>query len=319
MSTHKVAIVAMQGVQLLDVIGPSDVFAEANRQSGIDYYSVEIISTSGSPVRGSSGLALIPDRSIDEGTSDVDTLLVAGDPLIQERPLSNSLLRWVKDASRRAGRFGSVCSGAFVLGEAGLLNGRRATTHWSQAAEFAKRFPEVKLEPNRIFTKDGNVWTSAGVTAGIDLALAIVEKDLGLEIALKVARELVVFLKRPGGQTQFSTLLAGQVAQKTPIRVAQDFIADNLSADLGVAAIARRVGMSERNFSRQFKQEVGMTPADYVESMRLEAGRRLAEDTSIPLKKIATDIGFHDDVAFRRSFSRRFGTSPASYRRSFGS
>ncbi|MDK1374309.1 MULTISPECIES: GlxA family transcriptional regulator [unclassified Sinorhizobium] len=319
MSTHKIAIVAMQGVQLLDVIGPSDVFAEANRQSGQDYYSVEIVSTAGSPLRGSSGLVLVPDRSIDDEPSLVDTLLVAGDPLIQERPISEALLRWVKETSARASRFGSVCSGAFVLGEAGLLNGRKATTHWSQAAEFSKRFPEVKLEPNRIFTKDGNVWTSAGVTAGIDLALAIVEKDLGLEIALKVARELVVFLKRPGGQTQFSTLLAGQIAQKTPIRSAQDFIADNLAADLTVAAIARRVGMSERNFSRQFKQEVGMTPADYVESMRLEAGRRLAEDTSIPLKKIATDIGFTDDVAFRRSFVRRFGTSPAAYRRSFGS
>ncbi len=319
MSTHKIAIVAMQGVQLLDVIGPSDVFAEANRQSGSYYYSVEIVSTSGTPVRGSSGLALIPDRLIDDGPSDFDTLLVAGDPLIQERPLAAGLLSWVKDTSARATRFGSVCSGAFVLGEAGLLNGRRATTHWSQASEFARRFPEVNLEPNRIFTRDGNVWTSAGVTAGIDLALAIVEQDLGLDIALKVARELVVFLKRPGGQTQFSTLLAGQVAQKTPIRAAQDFIADNLSADLTVAAIARRVGMSERNFSRQFKQEIGMTPADYVESVRLEAGRRLAEDSTIPLKKIATDIGFNDDVAFRRSFVRKFGTSPAAYRKSFGS
>ncbi|MDE3795792.1 GlxA family transcriptional regulator [Sinorhizobium meliloti] len=319
MSTHKIAIVAMQGVQLLDVIGPSDVFAEANRQSGSHYYSVEIVSTSGTPVRGSSGLALIPDRLIDDGPSDFDTLLVAGDPLIQERPLAAGLLRWVKETSARATRFGSVCSGAFVLGEAGLLNGRRATTHWSQASEFAKRFPEVNLEPNRIFTKDGNVWTSAGVTAGIDLALAIVEQDLGLDLALKVARELVVFLKRPGGQTQFSTLLAGQVAQKTPIRAAQDFIADNLSADLTVAAIARRVGMSERNFSRQFKQEIGMTPADYVESVRLEAGRRLAEDSTIPLKKIATDIGFNDDVAFRRSFVRKFGTSPSAYRKSFGS
>ncbi|WDZ79968.1 GlxA family transcriptional regulator (plasmid) [Ensifer adhaerens] len=318
MAVHKIAILAMQGVQLLDVVGPSDVFAEANRQSGTDYYAVEVISTSGTPVRGSSGLALIPDRSIEQGISDVDTLLVAGDPLIQERPLSTALLEWVKEVSSRASRFGSVCSGAFVLGEAGLLNGRRATTHWSQAAEFSKRFPDVKLEPNRIFTKDGNVWTSAGVTAGIDLALAIVEKDLGLDIALKVARELVVFLKRPGGQTQFSTLLAGQLAQKTPIRAAQDFIADNLSADLTVATMARRIGMSERNFSRQFKQDVGMTPADYVESMRLEAGRRLAEDTSIPLKKIATDIGFHDDIAFRRSFVRRFGTSPAAYRKSFG-
>lgn len=220
MSTHKIAIVAMQGVQLLDVIGPSDVFAEANRQSGLGYYSVEVVSTSGSPVRGSSGLALIPDRLIDEEPSEVDTLLVAGDPLIQERPLTENLLRWVKQASAKANRVGSVCSGAFVLGEAGLLTGKRATTHWSQASEFARRFPDVKLEPNRIFTKDGNVWTSAGVTAGIDLALAIVEQDLGLEIALRVARELVVFLKRPGGQTQFSTLLAGQIAQKTPIRAA---------------------------------------------------------------------------------------------------
>ncbi|WP_104668155.1 GlxA family transcriptional regulator [Ensifer adhaerens] len=318
MSTHRIAIVAMQGVQLLDVVGPSDVFAEANRQSGRDYYSVEVVSTSGSPVKGSSGLALIPDHLIDDEPGAFDTLLVAGDPLIQERPLPEALLLWVKRMTEHTGRFGSVCSGAFVLGAAGLLDGKRATTHWSQAAEFAKRFPDVKLEPNRIFTKDGNVWTSAGVTAGIDLALAIVEEDLGLEIALKVARELVVFLKRPGGQTQFSTLLAGQIAQKTPIRVAQDFIADNLAADLTVGAVANRVGMSERNFSRQFKQEVGMTPADYVESMRLEAGRRLAEDTSIPLKKIATDIGFNDDVAFRRSFSRRFGTSPAAYRRSFG-
>ncbi|GEC37954.1 transcriptional regulator GlxA family with amidase domain [Sinorhizobium meliloti] len=319
MSTHKIAIVAMQGVQLLDVIGPSDVFAEANRQSGLGYYSVEVVSTSGSPVRGSSGLALIPDRLIDEEPSEVDTLLVAGDPLIQERPLTENLLRWVKQTSAKANRVGSVCSGAFVLGEAGLLTGKRATTHWSQASEFARRFPDVKLEPNRIFTKDGNVWTSAGVTAGIDLALAIVEQDLGLEIALRVARELVVFLKRPGGQTQFSTLLAGQMAQKTPIRAAQDFVADNLAADLTVAALAKRVGMSERNFSRQFKQEVGMTPADYVESMRLEAGRRLSEDTSIPLKRIAIDIGFSDDVPFRRSFARRFGTSPAAYRRSFGS
>ncbi|MCV9960477.1 GlxA family transcriptional regulator [Pararhizobium sp. BT-229] len=319
MSTHKIAIVAMQGVQLLDVIGPSDVFAEANRQSGFDYYSVEVVSVSGNPVRGSSGLALIADHLIDDEPSRFDTLLVAGDPLIQERTLPDAFLRWVKEVTSNASRFGSVCSGAFVLGEAGLLNGRRATTHWSQASEFAKRFPEVKLESNRIFTKDGNVWTSAGVTAGIDLALAIVEQDLGLDIALKVARELVVFLKRPGGQTQFSTLLAGQVAQKTPIRVAQDFIADNLSADLTVAALAKRVGMSERNFSRQFKQEVHMTPAEYVESLRLESGRRLAEDSSIPLKKIATDIGFNDDVAFRRSFARRFGTSPAAYRRSFGS
>ncbi|MGE6784458.1 GlxA family transcriptional regulator [Ensifer adhaerens] len=308
----------MQGVQLLGVVGPSDVFAEANRQSGRDYYSVEVVSTSGSPVKEASGPALIPNRLIDDEPGAFDTLLVAGDSLIQEHPLPEAILLWVKRMTAHTGRFGSVCSGAFVLGEAGLLDGKRATTHWSHAAEFAKRFPDVKLEPNRIFTKDGNAWTAAGVTAGIDRTLVIVAEDLGLEIALKVARELAVFIKWPGGQTQFSTLLAGQIAQKTPIRLAQDFIAGNLAAELTVGAVANRVGMSERNFSRQFKQDVGMTPDDDVGSMRLEAGRRLAEDTSIPLKKIATDIGFNDDVAFRRSFSRRFGTSPAAYRRSFG-
>jgi transcriptional regulator GlxA family with amidase domain len=278
---------------------------------------VEVVGTA-SPVRGSSGLRIVPDRLLSDVDLRFDTLLVAGDPLIHDRALPEELLDWVKEATRNAVRFGSVCSGAFVLGEAGLLDGRRATTHWSQAAEFGKRFPAVDLQADRIFTKDGHVWTSAGVTAGIDLALAIVEDDLGLETALKVARELVVFLKRPGGQTQFSTLLAGQIAQKTPIRAAQEYINNNLAEDLTVASIARHIGMSERNFARQFKLEVGMTPADYVENVRLEAGRRLAEDSNIPLKKVATDIGYNDDVAFRRSFARRFGTSPAAYRRSFG-
>ncbi|KOF15379.1 AraC family transcriptional regulator [Ensifer adhaerens] len=318
MSKVNVAILAMPGVQLLDVVGPSDVFAEANRQSGTDFYAVVVVGLDDSPIRGTSGLRLLPDRTIDDAPDDFHTVLVAGDPLIQERPVPERVLAWVKAASEGPERLGSVCSGAFVLAEAGLLDGRKATTHWSQAAEFARRFPQVKLEPNRIFTRDGNVWTSAGVTAGIDLALAIVERDLGLETALKVARELVVFLKRPGGQSQFSTHLATQIAQRTPIRLAQEYIADNLMAELTVTAVAKRAGMSARNFARQFKQEVGMTPGDYVESMRLEAGRRLAEETNTPMKTIARDLGFNDDVAFRRAFVRKFGVSPVAYRRSFG-
>lgn len=313
----KVAILAMPGVQLLDVIGPSDVFAEANRQLGYGYYTIEIVSTKPGPVRGSSGVQVMVDRTIYEPPGEIDTLLIAGDPQIQERPISEAILLWVKSVSEQADRFGSVCSGAFVLAEAGLLDGLRATTHWSQAGEFARRYPDVRLEPDRIFTSDGKVWTSAGVTAGIDLALALVEKDVGMDIALAVARELVVFLKRPGGQSQFSTHLIAQTAQRSPIRTAQEFINDHLSANLAVPELAKRVGMSERNFARLFKQEVQMTPAQYVESMRLEAARRLAEDAKIPMKSVATQSGFGDIITLRRAFLRKFSISPASYRKSF--
>ena len=313
----KVAILAMPGAQLLDVIGPSDVFAEANRQLGRSYYEMEIISTKAGAVRGSSGLQIIADRGLQEPLDDIDTLLIAGDPQIQNRVIPEEILRWVKSASIQTPRIGSVCSGAFVLAEAGLLDGLRATTHWSQAAEFAHRFPAVRLEPNRIFTSEGKVWTSAGVTAGIDLALALVEKDVGADIALAVARELVVFLKRPGGQSQFSTHLLAQIAQKTPIRAAQDFINDHLTSDLSVPVLARRVGMSERSFARLFKQDVRMTPAQYVESIRLEAARRLAEDASVPMKKVASQSGFSGTIALRRAFLRKFSISPLGYRKSF--
>jgi transcriptional regulator GlxA family with amidase domain len=313
----KVAILAMPGVQLLDVVGPSDVFAEANRQLGYAYYEIEIVSTKAGPIRGSSGVQLVADRTIHQPFDGIDTLLIAGDPLIQEQPVACEILDWVRSASEQTERIGSVCSGAFVLAEAGLLDGLRATTHWSKEAEFARRFPAVRLEPNRIFTSDGKVWTSAGVTAGIDLALALVERDVGLDVALSVARELVVFLKRPGGQSQFSTHLIAQIAQKTPIKTAQEFINNHLSSDLTVPVLAHRVGMSERNFARLFKQEVGMTPAQYVEAVRLEAARRLAEDAKIPMKKVASQSGFGDTITLRRAFMRKFSISPADYRKSF--
>jgi transcriptional regulator GlxA family with amidase domain len=193
-----VAMLALPGVQLLDVVGPSDVFSEANRQLGYSHYQIEVVSCSRGPVVASSGLMLVANRSVHDPLEPVDTLLIAGNTLIQVQPTPNEVLSWVKATIEDAVRYGSVCSGAFILAETGLLYGRRATTHWSRAAEFAQRFPKVRLEPDRIFTADGPVWTSAGVTAGIDLALALVEQDVGLDTALKVARELVVFLKRPG-------------------------------------------------------------------------------------------------------------------------
>lgn len=313
----KIAILAMPGVQLLDVIGPSDVFAEVNRKLGYVYYQIEIVGTKEGPILGSSGVRLVADSTIAQPAGDIDTLLIAGNPLIHDHPVSDEILDWVRSIAERTPRVGSVCSGAFVLAEAGLLDGLRATTHWSQADEFARRFPSIRLEPDRIFTSDGKLWTSAGVTAGIDLALALVERDVGRQLALSVARELVVFLKRPGGQSQFSTHFIAQIAQKTPIRAAQEFINNNLSHDLAVPALAAQVGMSERNFARMFKQEVQMTPGQYVEAVRLEAARRLVDDAKIPMKTVAMQSGFGDVITLRRAFVRHFAISPTNYRKSF--
>lgn len=313
----KIAILAMPGVQLLDVIGPSDVFAEVNRKLGYVYYQIEIVGTKEGPILGSSGVRLVADSTIAQPAGDIDTLLIAGNPLIHDHPVSGEILDWVRSIAERTPRVGSVCSGAFVLAEAGLLDGLRATTHWSQADEFARRFPSIRLEPDRIFTSDGKLWTSAGVTAGIDLALALVERDVGRQLALSVARELVVFLKRPGGQSQFSTHFIAQIAQKTPIRAAQEFINNNLSHDLAVPALAAQVGMSERNFARMFKQEVQMTPGQYVEAVRLEAARRLVDDAKIPMKTVAMQSGFGDVITLRRAFVRHFAISPTNYRKSF--
>ncbi|PZV34586.1 GlxA family transcriptional regulator [Mesorhizobium kowhaii] len=313
----KIAILAMPGVQLLDVIGPSDVFAEVNRKLGYVYYQIEIVGTKEGPILGSSGVRLVADSTIAQPAGDIDTLLIAGNPLIQDHPVSGEILDWVRSIAERTPRVGSVCSGAFVLAEAGLLDGLRATTHWSQADEFARRFPSIRLEPDRIFTSDGKLWTSAGVTAGIDLALALVERDVGRQLALSVARELVVFLKRPGGQSQFSTHFMAQIAQKTPIRAAQEFINNNLSHDLAVPALAAQVGMSERNFARMFKHEVQMTPGQYVEAVRLEAARCLVEDAKIPMKTVAMQSGFGDVITLRRAFVRHFAISPTNYRKSF--
>ncbi|KLK91656.1 AraC family transcriptional regulator [Microvirga vignae] len=314
---RRVAILAFPGAQLLDVVGPTDVFAEANRQAKELHYRIEVVSSGTGPLQGSSGLRILPDRSIHDPVLPVDTLLIAGDPTIHKRPVEEEVQAWVKATAALSRRFGSVCSGAFVLAEAGLLKGRSATTHWSQAGTFARRYPDVLLDANRIFTADGPVWTSAGVTAGIDLALALVEEDLGREVAMAVARELVVFLKRPGGQAQFSAHLAAQEASRTPVQAAQAYILDNLAADLSVPTLAKRVGMSERHFARVFRQDAGVTPAEFVETARLDAARRLVEDPSMPLQRIATRTGFGDMVTMRRAFMRQLHVSPLAYRNSF--
>ena len=229
------------------------------------------------------------------------------------------MIDWLRLAARRSRRVASVCTGAFLLARAGLLDGRRATTHWASCDALARNYPAVTVDPDPIFVRDGNVYTSAGVTAGIDLALALVEEDLGRRAALDVARSLVLFIRRPGGQAQFSSGLAGQAAIQPGIRELQDWVSDNLDSDLSVPALAERAFMSPRNFARVFSREVGLTPAAYVESLRLERARLLLETTEMQLEEIARRCGFGTVETLRRAFGRRLRVSPSDYRSRFAS
>jgi transcriptional regulator GlxA family with amidase domain len=245
------------------------------------------------------------------------TLLVAGGAGARAAVDDATVVDWVDRASQRAKRTVSVCTGAYLLAAAGLLDDRRATTHWEFAADLAKSYPRVHVDPAPIFIRDGNIWTSAGVTAGIDLALALVEEDLGPEVSLAVARQLVVFLKRPGGQSQFSAVLSAQQAARPALRELQAWIAGHLGDDLSIAALARRAHMSERSFARAFYREIHETPAAYVTALRIEHARALLEDGAPSLKAVAQAAGFASAEVLRRAFHRRVGVSPADYRARF--
>eukprot|EP01133_Synstelium_polycarpum_P008612 gene8612-10107_t len=265
----RIALLAFPRVQMLDVVGPADVFAEAARQLGNSRaYRISVIGTVAGQIKGTNGLRLATDDSIDTFKGAIDTLLIAGSPSVNDVTHDAHLRDWVGYQATRVRRIGSVCSGAFVLGAAGLLVGRRVTTHWNSSALLARQYPDAVVEPDSIFIRDGNLYTSAGVTAGMDLALALVEEDHGRDLALSVAREMVMYFKRPGGQSQFSAQLAAQTAERTNIRQIQTYIVDNLAADLSVALLAQRADMSERNFARVFKAEGGFTPAEFVELAR---------------------------------------------------
>ena len=312
-----VLIVLFDRVQSLDVTGPLEVFAGARDHHGERAYRVRTASLGGAQVRTTSGLAIVPDGDLrDEGQADPPDLLIVpggagarcGDP---------DLVGWIRAHAPRSSRVASVCTGAFLLAEAGLLDGRRATTHWSQCAALRDQYPAVQVDPDPIFVKDGNVATSAGVTAGIDLALALVEDDLGRDMALAIARHLVVFLRRPGNQAQFSTQLSAQVADRAPLRDVQQWIAEHPSGDLSVEALAERASLSPRHFARAFAAEVGMPPGRYVERSRLEAARRHLEDTAAGIAQTARACGYRTPEAMRRAFIEALGVSPAEYRRRF--
>lgn len=314
----RIAILAFPRFQLLDVAGPADVFAEAARQLGQPRaYQVQVLSATEGPLRSSSGLRMAVDATVATHRGAIDTLLVAGSPNLDDMAADEHLQNWLRRRARTVRRYGSVCTGAFVLAATGLLDGKRVATHWNSTARLSAAYPEACVEADAIYVKDGRLFTSAGVTAGMDLALALVEEDHGRDLALRVARELVMFLKRPGGQSQFSAHLAAQTAERSSVRALQDHILANLKSDLSVPALAAHAGMSERSFARTFRSEAGTTPAEFVENARIDAARRLAEESDLPAKRLADAVGYANVDGFRRAFTRRLGVSLVEYRRRF--
>ena len=315
---RRIVILAFPGVQPLDVIGPAEVFSGADGLAGGGEYTVEVVAKEpGTITTRSSGYGLVPKTTTARCRGPIDTLVVAGGLGVALAENDAALIRWIRSAARRSRRVTSVCSGSFLLARAGLLEGKTVTTHWASTAELARRHPELKVDPKPIFVRDGDIWTSAGVTSGMDLSLALVEEDLGRKIAMEVARWLVLFLQRPGGQAQFSSHLETQLAERQPLRELQSWIADNLDADLRVEALADRASMSPRNFARFFRRETGVTPAAYVEVLRVERARQLLEEAGDPVEVVSAQCGFGTPETMRRAFARRVGSSPAEYRSRF--
>jgi transcriptional regulator GlxA family with amidase domain len=313
-----VEILAFTGAQLLDVAGPLQVFASANewalQAGGSAPYQIRVVARR-SPILTNSGLALLAQPLPRPGTR-LDTLVVSGGSGVQQALEDAALLRWLAQRASRARRIVSICTGAFLLGAAGLLKGRQAVTHWRACNELARRNPSTHVETNPIYVRDGSIWTSAGVTAGIDLSLALVEQDIGHGIAMAVARDLVVFLKRPGGQAQFSNVLALQSHADTFDRL-HAWMAEHLSGDLSVPALADRAAMSVRTFVRRYRAATGQSPARAVERLRVEAAQRLLAGSDLSIKRVAQRCGFGTEETLRQSFQRKFAIAPRDFRSRF--
>jgi transcriptional regulator GlxA family with amidase domain len=306
----RAAIVVFDRFQALDAFGPLEVLAGAG-------YEVELVARRAGPVRASNGSVVLVETALDDLPGPIDTLLVTGGQGTRHPTELADVASLVAAHARRAGRVASVCTGAFVLAEAGLLDGKRCTTHWHYSERLAAHYPSVILEPDSIYVRDGAVWTSAGVTAGIDLALALVEEDRGSEVARQIARHLVVYLQRPGGQHQFSAPMAAQCTSGATLRDLVAWIREHLDADCSVAALARRAGMSQRSLARAFRTELDTTPASLVEQCRIEAARQLLETTDLTVAAIARQVGIGTPETLHRAFSRRVHVTPADYRARF--
>ncbi len=320
MESRTVVIAAYPGVQSLDVAGPFEVFAGAERAAthlGISAsYDVMVVSDGGGPVATESGLALVAGDLPAVGGS-VDTLVIPGGGGVIVAEDDCRLVDWIGTTAIRARRVATVCSGSFLAARAGLLDGHRVTTHWARAGELASRYPHVEVDPDPIYIRDGSLWTSAGVTAGIDLALALVEDDLGTDVSQLIARWMVMFLHRPGGQTQFATPVWAPRARRSAVREAQSRVEADPGGDHRVSTMAEASAMSERHFARIFAAEVGETPSRYVERVRTEAARIELESTRDTLEVIAARCGFGTSETLRRTFQRRLRSTPDAYRRRF--
>jgi transcriptional regulator GlxA family with amidase domain len=323
-ATRRIGVIAFSGSQILDIAGPLAVFSEANRFCGESLsgyqaaYQVELISTeSDRLVDCYCGVNITAQNDFRSVRGKFDTLLIAGGYGGLHVENIAGFLPWLQKTAKSARRIGSVCGGAFALAAAGLLDGRRATTHWHYCQQLAEMFPAVQIDPDPIFICDGNVYTSAGVTAGIDLSLALVEEDWGAELALLVARALVVFLRRPGSQSQFSASLSLQATDREPLHELQVWLLDNLSKPLTVELMAERVGMSPRNFARVFAEQTGVTPARFVTQIRVETARRRLEESTQSIELIAEECGFGSAESMRSAFQRLLRVSPQEYRKRF--
>lgn len=316
----KTLIIAFDGAQLLDIAGPYQVLASANEQAGRPVYDLSFASIDGAQTKTSSGLTLLSEPLNHHDPSDFDMVLVVGGngPDIKRAAGNPELQRWLKAAYPNVRRMCSVCSGTFALAAAGLLDGAHVTTHWRSGRILARLYPNLSVDADAIYLQSGKIWTSAGVTTGIDMCLAMVAEDSGAQVAMDIARRLVLYAHRPGHQAQFSVLLEGQSQTTGPLAKTLQWMADNRQTPVSVSDCAAHAAMSERTFHRRFVSETGMTPAKYLESLRLETARGLLEQTRSPLKQVAALAGFSGDQHMILVFEKRLGMSPTDYRKLHG-
>lgn len=314
----KLTLVVLDGVQALDVAGPLDVFAEANRLlPEKDHYQTTLVGGRPDSVMCSSGMEFKIHCDYPNFHTESDLLLVAGGPRYPEYQPDPAFLTWLGERARNAGRFGAVCNGVFLLAHAGLLAGREITTHWDHAERLSMQFPNANVRPDKIFVRDGNLFTCGGVAAGIDLCLALIAEDWGHELAMKVAKRLIVYIRRDGGQSQYSPYLAVGPDEDSLVSKVLKYVSDHISDALTIEDIADAVGVSRRTFSRAFAKHAHVTPSVFVDQVRIDFARKLLEETDVPMKTVAFRCGFHTPTQMRMTFSRQLGTTPKLYRERF--